>query len=466
MRQTSGAVLLALLALAAASAPPGPARLVISDVTVVDTTGGPLQPHRDVVVDGDRIVAVRPAVAPPKGATVVEGRGRFLIPGLWDMHAHSFPPGDVLPDVLLQLQVANGVTGVRDMGATSITQPVLFRRAAEAGVVLAPHLVVAGRIIEGPVPRPSPTMKTVATPEEGRRFVDEEADAGVDFVKVYNTLSRDTYFAIADEAKKRGLPFAGHVPNALTVREAAEAGQASEEHFWGVLLACSSREEELTAEERAENAKTPGMLIRGHLAITRAAIDSFDPQKAEALWRTFAEHDTYLVPTLVTLVGFGQERADIPGIEYMRPEIRNVPIPGSRMTPQMKAAGRLNYAETLKLIAQAHRAGVPFMAGSDTIVPGFVLHEELEQFVRAGFTPLEALQTATLVPARFLHREATDGSVVPGKTADLVLLGGDPTADIRNTRKIEAVMLRGRLLDRAALDTMLAAIHNAVQPVD
>jgi len=449
-------------AVLAVAAPP---RLVIADVTVVDTTGGPLQPHRDVILDGDRIAAVQSAAATQdSGDTIIDGRGKFLIPGLWDMHAHTFQNDALLPDVILQLQLANGVTGVRDMGASTLEMPVLFRRAGDAGALRVPHLVVAGRVIDGTPPN-KPRFVSVTTAEEARRAVDVEADGGVDFIKVYTELSRDAYFAIAAEAKKRGLPFGGHVPLAITMREAAEAGQATVEHFWGVLLGCSSREDALTAEERAENVKPPRGQFRGHLTTAQAAIDTFDARKAQALFETFVQRHTHHVPTLEALRRFGAPRAEPPGLEYMPTIVRQTAMVGAgRMNPTLVADARVYYAEVLKLVLQMHRAGVPFMAGTDGVTPGFMLHQDLERFVDAGFTPLEALQTATIVPARFLHREDRFGAIASGRAADLVLLDEDPTRAIANTKKIRAVIFKGELLDRAALDAMLARIKAATNP--
>jgi len=313
------------------------------------------------------------------------------------------------------------------------------------------------------VPPAKPTHVAVASADDARQAVAAAQDAGVDFIKVYSNLSREAFFAIADESRKRGLTFGGHVPIAITVHEAAEAGMASIEHFWGVLLACSSREAELTAEEQKENARPPAAQFRGHFTTARAAIDSFDETKAQAIFRTFVAHGTYQVPTLEALRRFGVPHALPPGSDYMPPEIRRILMAGQgRMDPALSEAGRLYYGEVLKLVGEMRRAGVSFMAGTDSAVPGFMLHQELERFVDAGLSPLEALQTATIVPARFLHREAQTGSIAAGKTADLVLLDADPTRDIRNTTTIRSVVLRGEVFDRDALDSMLEHIKTAV----
>jgi hypothetical protein len=287
--------------------------------------------------------------------------------------------------------------------------------------------------------------------------VDRSADAGVDFIKAYFNLSRDAYFAIADESRRRGVPFVGHVPLAVTAREAAEAGEASLEHMWGILLACSSREDELTAKERAENARPPHQQARGNLVVAREAIESYDEAKAHALFHEFATRGTYQVPTLEFLyrMAFGGPDAEV-GAEYF------ATTPGATANPNgspLRSLARVYYPEAAKLVAMAHKDGVAFMAGTDIVVPGFALHQDLERFVAdAGFSPIEALQTATIVPARFLHREHETGTVEAGKVADLVLLDADPTRDIRNTTKIRGVMVRGEWLDREALDSMLARL--------
>jgi imidazolonepropionase-like amidohydrolase len=181
------------------------------------------------------------------------------------------------------------------------------------------------------------------------------------------------------------------------------------------------------------------------------------------LFHLFVEHQTYQVPTLHALSKFGTGPGPEPGMEYMPRSIQRIMLNGQgRMDPALRADARIYYAQVLKLVAEMYRAGVPFMAGTDEPVPGFALHQDLEQFVKARLTPLQALEAATIVPARFLHRDDRAGSIAVGKDADLVLLDDDPTRDISNTTKIRAVVIRGELLDRAALDGMLARIKAAV----
>jgi imidazolonepropionase-like amidohydrolase len=215
----------------------GAAPLVLRDVTVVDVESGRLRPDTTVVVEGDRIARLGPSasVATPAGARVVEGKGRFLIPGLWDMHVH-LEFGDWFPggrEISLPLFLANGVTGVRDMGGELETL-LRWRKESTEGSLPGPRLVLSGPMLDGPKPR-FPSSVAVATPDDGRRAVRDVTKRGADFVKLQSLIPREAVLAIADEAKKAGIAFAGHVPDAVRASEASEAGQKSFEHLIGVF---------------------------------------------------------------------------------------------------------------------------------------------------------------------------------------------------------------------------------------
>ena len=459
-----GRLIAAGLALAgfigAASAAAG--TLAITHVEVVDTAGGPSRRDMTVVIRDGRIAELgsSSAVRTPAGARTVDGSGRYLIPGLWDMHVHTVF-GDWLPRderVMLPLFVANGITGVRDMGG-DLDVLKEWRASIAAGRLLGPRMVIAGPMLDGPVPR-FPSSAPVANAADGRRVVDELAARGVDFIKIQSLIARDGYFAAASEAKKLGIVFVGHVPDAVRASEASDAGQKSIEHFTGIFEGSTSIEDEL---------------IAGPKSLGRS-VANYDPARARALIALMAKNQTWQVPTLVW--ERGQWLVDDIDLTH-DPLIRYAPaswkdhtwpmfvgdIEKDMDTDPLPVRKRFVQME-LDMTLAMFRAGVPFMAGSDTaagvhIFPGFSLHQELVLFQQAGLTPLQALQTATVNPARFLGRTADMGTVEQGKLADLVLLDADPLKNIANTQKIRAVVLAGRFFDRPALDRLLRGVAQA-----
>lgn len=413
------------------------ATVVVRDVSVVDVLSGRVLPHRSVAIAGDRIAAVGPAdgIGIPATARVIDGRGRFLIPGLWDMHAHVLW-SDAAMRTGLPAYVANGVTGIRDMGGTL---PVLaaFHASMQRDAPAWPRVVAAGAILDGPDPVQADVSIGVADAASARTAVDTLADAGADFIKVYTLVPRDAYFAIIDEAHRRGLPVAGHLPASVTVEEAVRSGQRSIEHL-------------------------------------RDEIEPFchgdDVAACTRLAALFREHGTWQVPTLVVLRSKAMfddpKLADDPRLRYLPESLRDE-WSASREAKIARgsdyAAGkRAQYAEERRLTGFFARERVPLLAGTDSdnadSYPGFSLHDELGLLVEAGLSPLDALRAATLWPADSLQARATTGTIEPGRDANLVLLDANPLRDIAATRRIDAVVLRGRVLDRKALDGMLANV--------
>jgi imidazolonepropionase-like amidohydrolase len=451
------------LGVAAAAVQDGRSRpLALVHVTVIDVTGAAPLLNMTVVVDGKHIVALGKSgeVRPPHGAKIIEARGKYLIPGLWDMHVHT-AFGDWLPAnerVTLPLFVANGITGVRDMGS-DLNVVKRWRAQIEAGSLLGPRMIIAGPMLDGPTPR-FPSSAPVANAADGKRIVDELHAQGVDFIKIQSLIPRDGYFAAADEARKLGIIFVGHVPDAIRASEASNAGQRSIEHFTGVFEGCTTIEDEL---------------IKGPKSLGRN-VSYYDPAHAQRLIELMARNQTWQVPTLVW--ERGQWLIDDIDLSH-DPLIKYAPAAWKDRTWPMFTKSILTDMDTDPLPVRKHfvqmeldmtlamfRAGVPFMAGTDTaagvhVFPGFSLHDELGLFVRAGLTPLQSLQAATLNPAKFMGRLADMGTVEKGKLADLVLLDANPLDDIANTRRIRAVVLAGRYFDRADLDRMLKGVAMA-----
>ncbi|HKP85004.1 MAG TPA: amidohydrolase family protein [Blastocatellia bacterium] len=445
-----------------------PRWLVFNHVTVIDMTGAAPRPDMTVVVTGDRITLIDKniMIKMPEGAQAIDGTGKFLIPGLCDMHVHAFTK-----DYFFPLFIANGITGVRDMFGP-LPDIKKWRAEIEEGTTLGPRIVAAGPIVDGPKPV-WPGSIAVSNADEGRKAVQRVKEGGSDFVKVYNMLPRDAYFAIAEEAKRQGMVFAGHVPTSVSAAEASDAGQKSIEHLTGILLACSAKEAEIRKEAEARQSGMGSLLVT-FIGDQAKALDSFDEKKAAQLFARFVKNKTWMSPTLTVLraiafVGDADFRNDarlnyVP--DYLKSTMWGPTAFGLNVrTPEDNARAKRVFQKQLELVGAMKRAGVEFIAGTDTpnpyVFPGFSLHDELALLVKAGFTPMEALQAATRDAAKYLGRLDSLGTVEKGKLADLVLLDANPLTDIGNTKKIRAVVLGGKLVDRAALDEMLAKIEKA-----
>jgi Amidohydrolase family len=437
--------------------------LVITHVTVIDATGALPKPDVTVTIRGGRIAGIEKASNKlPKGAQLIDGHGKFLIPGLWDMHVHT-NFGDWLPggrEIILPLFVANGVTGVRDMGG-DLHQLLEWRKQIDAGTILGPRMVVSGPMIDGAPPH-FPASVPVSIAAEGRKAVDDLKLGGADFIKVQSYIPRDAYFAVADESKKQDMIFVGHVPDAIRASEASNAGQKSIEHFTGIFEGCSTIEDELL-----KGPKGP-----------RRVLETYSEPKCAALISLLAKNSTWQVPTLVWERGQWLiddiDLSQSPGAQYAAATWRNKTYKQftesilKELDTDPLSYRRQFVAKELEMTLAMHRAGVPLMAGTDTaagvyVIPGFSLHQELELFVKAGLTPVEALQTATLNPSKFLGRTHDSGTVETGKLADLVLVDASPLDDIRNTQKISAVVLGGRYFSRADLDAILKNVETAAR---
>jgi len=438
---------------------------VITDVNIVDVRTGEIRPDQVVIIEKNRIIAVgsRKETRYPRNApTILNGRGAFLIPGLWDMHVHLvfgdwFPRAD---EISLPLFVANGVTGVRDMGSDLQTVQS-WRNEIEAGRLLGPRIMTSGPMLDGPKPR-FPSSIAVATPEDGRRAVDQLKLSGADFIKLQSLLPRDAVFAIAEEARKQEIPFEGHVPDSVRGSEMSNAGMHSFEHLIGIFEGSSPLEDAFLKGDKTE----------------AKFLASYDPVRASALATLLAKNQTWQCPTLVWERG-----GNLIDVTDFSKDVRAKYVPAywkdqtwKKFTEQVKQEFNTDDLETrkkftekeLEVVQFLHKAGVPFLAGTDTppgvyIFPGFSLHEELQRFVAAGFTPLEALQTATLNPAHFFQMEDQFGAIEKGKIADLVFLDANPLEDIRNTEKVSGVILNGKFLSKADLQKVLQRVEESAK---
>lgn len=455
---------------------------VIRNVTVVDMRSPRARPGMTVVISGNRIAAVGKRVSSPKHAKQIDGRGMVLMPGLWDMHAH-FVSEQATRDVFFPLEIANGVTGVRDMfsdcypdcsfnnGSTydgvSLEQVNAWRERIASGTLAAPRIIASSPLVDGPE-APWNGELVVRNAVQARDAVRYIKKRGNDFIKVYSYLSRESYFAIADEARKQGLVFAGHIPVSIDAIEASDSGQKSVEHLTGILLAASADEAALRAELTAKNGSE-----MFDVGVGRKVLASYDPVKAAALFQHFARNGTWVTPTLTVLRAYASlDDAKFVAddrLKYlpasMRADWKPTATPAAKLTPEDFSFMKARYRKQLKIVGAMHRSGVQLLAGTDEpnpfCFPGFSVHDELALLVEAGLTPFEALQAATVNPARYLGLDHALGTVEPGKLADLVLLDGNPLEDIGNTRRIAGVFHDGHYVSREMRVKLLSDVETA-----
>lgn len=417
--------------------------IVIKNVHVIPMTpGGAVLNNATVIITGNRIAAINGAI--PAGAEVIDGKGRWLIPGLADMHVHLaadvfFGPKQPLqsPDVVFNTQdlmtpfIANGVTTVLDLNANMETFGQ--KKEIEHGHVIGPRIALAALINGG-----KGQGRIANTPEEGRLFVRSAKAEGYDFIKLYSELNEETYAAIIDEAAKQGMKTIGHIPDVF--------------------------------QGKVENAFVPHFGMVAHAEEFSKQSDSLNMADAKRFAQLSKKHGTWLTPTLTTMDWIASQAHSLdrlkasPTLQYMHPLLQSKWLTANnynKNTTPERAARFDNLVKFHVLLVQAFRdAGVPMVAGSDAgvsgVVIGFSLHDELEQLVKAGLTPEEALAAATRLPAVWMGTDSQLGTIEAGKLADLVLLDANPLTDINNTRKIAGVIVNGKWLPRTKTDAMLA----------
>jgi manganese oxidase len=461
---------------AAAQRPVPRDRVAIEHVNVVDVQNGAVRRDQTVTIADGRITAVVPTSAArlSPGTRRVSGVKRFLIPGLWDMHAHS-DSAELTRRMIVPLELANGITGVRDMFGTPDVLTV--RREIRAGRLVGPRMVIGSAILDGPRPMWEGSVP-VSTAADGKRVVDSLVAQGYDFIKIYSFLSRAAFDAIAAEARVRSIRFAGHVPMSVSVGDASDAGQQSIEHGIGLSLACSANEDALrrrfvTDVEGIPAAFGPHAALLGRSEYEPLA--TYDAAKCAAVFSKLARNGTWVVPTLIVhrahAYALDAATRHDARLRYMDAGTRaSWAAYAANRPPVIDSMFRAAYPASIESIAAMHRAHVRILAGSDAlnpfVIPGFALHEELELLVKGGLTPLEALQSATINPAEFLGGSDSLGTIEAGKLADLVLLDANPLTDIRNATRIRAVVAGGHYLDRNALDALLAGAVKFSKPKD
>ena len=460
--------LAALLGAAAPAAAREPADLLIRHATVIDVAGGKTVADQAIAVAGNTIRAVGPDGSISRRYTArssVDATGKFVMPGLWDMHVHFGGGPELIEENknLLPLYVAYGVTTVRDCAADISPSVLEWRSAVAEGRLLGPHIFTSGPKLEGYKPLWKGTIE-VGTPTEVNAALDRLQSMKVDFVKITdNTLKPDIFLYAVKEAKRRGMKTSAHTPYALTIVEAADAGLSSVEHVDYLIKAGSPKEAEIGAEYAA------GKLSYGQAS--DSFVKTFDKGYAAGVYRELAKRHIAVTPTLnmgrILAYLDREDHSKDAALPYIGPGLRKTyewrVDRAAKATPEQIAARHKEYELSKQVIPMLAEAGIPILAGTDAgylnsfNYPGEGLHEELERYVEAGLTPQQALVSATITGPAFLGHSDRYGTLAKGKTADILILAANPLRDIKATRAIAGVVLHGQWLDRAALDALLAA---------
>ncbi len=390
--------------------------------TLIDGTGAAPVPDATIVIRGGRIVAAgaRARVQVPRGARVIDTRGATMLPGLWDMHAH-YAQVEWGP-----IYLASGITTVRDVG-NQFTFLLGARQALNRDHGLGPRLLSAG-IIDGDGPN-AIGLSRAGTPADGVAWVQRYHDAGLEQIKVYSSLPEDVLRAITAEAHRLGMTVTGHIPQGLDGYQGVNDGMDQINHITYIR----------------------GMM-RARGDTTPLTMESPEARRAVAF---LAEHHTVIDPTVALFELYSHPESQPvsafePGIEKVAPEIAPS-LTHTGVAPDRAARAATQFKELIAIIGALHAAGVPIMAGTDQGVPGYTLHRELELYVQAGFTPMEAIQAATLVPARALGLQDDSGTLRPGLRADVLVVNGNPLQRISDTRNVRFVVANGRYFEPAPL---------------
>jgi Amidohydrolase family len=403
--------------------------------TLIDGTGRPPQPDTTIVTRDGKIVSVGQHLKPPKGAQVIDATGKFIVPGLWDMHAH-YEQVEWGP-----IYLAAGVTTVRDVG-NEFEFIKAVRDAVNSGQALGPHMLLAG-IVDGDSPF-AIGITRVNSPADAQAWVTRYHDAGFQQMKIYSSVKPDALKAVCADAHQLGMSVTGHIPNGLNAFDGVNDGMDQINHISYLVPLYLPKDYNPKGATNEQKQKA------------YAAID-VNSAASQPIAQFFKQHGTVLDPT-VALYEFLFRPADRPassvepGVAHVAPELRQALNSGG-MPPERAATQQLLLTRMLAIIGAMHRAGVPIVAGTDQTVPGYTVYREIELYVQAGFTPMEALQAATLVPAQVMHVANESGTVELGKRADFDVLTANPLDDIHNIRSVHQVVANGVLYDPAPLWT-------------
>lgn len=447
--------------------------ICIQNITTIDPTEGQKENQTVIIKDG-KILKIAPTAELKLSPSnqIIDGGGKYMIPGLWDSHVH-FAYIEALAPRMFDMFLTYGITGVRDTGG-EISFVRQWKDASLANPTGAPRVMIAGPLLDGmpnvydgsdpghpPLSVGSGSVEAVAT------LIGKLDSIGVDFLKAYEMLTPEQFTMVMKIAKEKGYKVTGHVPLSMDVTGASNAGLNSMEHMRNLELSCASNADELLKQRKAMLAKgknKPGGELRSsiHAAQRETAVKNYDEKKADEIIQTLLRNQTWQIPTLALNTGqtrnpYGQPEWQ-ESFELLPDTIRDEWKGELDGASNMEAPPfRQQYTQwMLNMAGKIHKAGVPMMAGTDTpigfLTPGLSLHEELIVLVESGLTPAEALKTATINPARYFNLENELGSIKETMWADLVILTANPLENIKNTQRIEAVVKQGKYYDREALN--------------
>ena len=435
-----------------------------TNVNVVSMTSDRIDTRHTVLVAEGRIATVGPSssVEIPAGARVVDGAGKYLAPGLADMHTHPMTTAD------LDAYLANGVTLIRAMWGEPAV--LALRAGVASGEIAGPRILTSGRIVDG-WPIIQYGSDSVLRAADAEDVVTRHKNAGYDFIKVYSNLSSEAFDAIAQAARANDIPFAGHIPNAVPAPHAFRSGMQTAEHLMGIGPATVAEGAEYYTRFHPGFTNYATRIGKGEIDLDRV----HDDAKLRELAQLASETGIWTVPTLTTIRGTAaspeevaafSERTAMEYVDYSVMSLwRAAAAFRAAWTPDTYRGARLQLEQELREIKAFHDAGARILAGTDAPNPwafiGFGMVDELELYVEAGLSPFAALQTATTAAAEFMNEAGRSGIVAQGARADLVLLEGNPLEDVAAYRNIAGVMAAGRWFDRGALDSRLAGIKAA-----
>lgn len=438
--------------------------IFIRKTNIIDIENGKVIPDKNVIIKNGIIseIASNDIMFKTKADTVIDGSGKYLMPGLWDMHTHIWNNTTAFP-----LLIANGITGIRGM-FENMYAVKKWREEMSNGKITGPRLFVAGPVLDGPKPV-WPGSVAIHNEDEARHAVDSlKNKLHVDFIKPYSLLSYQSYMAIADECRKQHIAFAGHVPNEVSVAEAAQAGQKSQEHLYGMMEIASDSSDYWFAFQRG---KIKDSTWKQRSVRKDFLFRTYNEHKLKSVLRQIRQTNTFICPTLTVNRGIAYiddtTLLNDPRMQYMGAFTKNLwdyrkDFRFKTWSPVDFEQSKKEYELKLAITKMVYDAGIPILAGTDFPNPhcyiGFGLHDELKLLVKAGLSPAAALQTATINPAKYFNIESTEGTVAVNKNANLVLLSKNPLDNISHTTSIDMVFVKGKVFTASQLADMLEAV--------
>jgi hypothetical protein len=465
---TAGVIAPTLLAGAANAAVPR--MTIFTNAALIDGTGAPVRADTTIVVIGEHIAGVHHGGGFPRpaGIPTINLRGKYVIPGLWDMHSHNIIDEAIFPPLF----IANGITGIREMRGGSAVRKT--RNRINAGEVTGPRVVAAGPILDGPASFLGSEDIKAANRQEVATAIRQMKLDGADFVKVYSHLTPELYRAVVEETRRQHLTFAGHIPYLVPAETASRSGQHTVEHLLGIPVAVSSKRDAMNALIAQTPLVDPFAYYYFMTGLDWEASENYRPATAARFFNLLRTNKTWQVPTITVLRMVNSPLGtfdDDPRLVYI-PEAYRVPWAQRHAifaptTPEQTEIQARFLDSQIAIVGAMEEAGVPLVAGTDCnnpfVIPGFSLHDELANLVQAGLTPMRAIQAATRDAARCLGIDDKHGTVTSGKAADFVVLDANPLSDIANTTRINAVVTRGRLITSAEREQLLASVRAAAE---